>query len=432
MPATRDGLLDSLPLSRKQIRSVVESAQVRTSIWTGAIRSGKTIASLIAFLIALAALPRRGSGLVVMVGRTLQTIERNLIEPMQDPRVFGPLARHVHHTPGAGTAVILGRVVHLIGANDVRAEGRLRGLTACLAYVDEATLLPAGFWSQLLGRLSEAPGRLIATTNPDNPAHWLRRDYILRAGELNLASWHFTLHDNPYLSAEYKRDIAAEHVGLWYRRFIAGEWVAAEGAIFDMWDPLRHVVKTLPAISRWIACGIDYGTTNPTAALLLGLGSDGRLYLADEWRYDSRAARRSLTDVEYSKRIRAWLAADGHPGAAGAVDPEYLIVDPSASSFIVQLYEDGAVPMAADNAVLDGIRTMAGLLATGRLRVHERCEGLISEIGGYAWDDDAAAKGEDKPVKIADHSCDAARYSLHTTAAMWRPDLTNTIEEVAA
>ncbi|MGI5418668.1 PBSX family phage terminase large subunit [Actinomadura luteofluorescens] len=401
-------------LSPKQQRSIVESARVRISIWAGAVRSGKTIASLLAFLIAVAAAPDHG--LIVIAGRTRETIERNIIEPLQDASLFGPLAAQIHHTRGSNTAVILGRTVHLIGAYDVRSEGRLRGLTACLAYVDEATLVPEAFWTQLLARLSVPGARLLATTNPDGPAHWLRQQFLLRAPHLNLASWHFTLDDNPALPADYVRSLKAEFVGLWYRRMILGEWCLAEGAVFDMWDTERHVVTALPAIRRWIALGVDYGTTNPFAALALGLGDDQRLYLGHEWRWDSKQQHRQLTDAQYSERLRAWLNTIG-------VHPQWTIVDPSAASFVTQLHQDGLTPAAGDNAVLDGIRTVASLLGRDRLRVHASCTGFINEIPGYSWDPDKAAKGEDAPIKADDHSLDAARYAVHTTQSAWRSDL---------
>ncbi|WP_328377787.1 MULTISPECIES: terminase large subunit domain-containing protein [unclassified Streptomyces] len=163
--------LDALPLSRKQLRSIGR-ATARINLWHGAVRSGKTIASLLAFVIAVAA--AGPSGLIIICGRSLQTIERNVFEPLMDQALFGPLAQHIHHTRGATTATILGRTVHLIGAADTRAKGRLRGLTAQLAYVDEATLLPEGFWTKLLARLSVTGARLYTTTNPDSPRHWLR------------------------------------------------------------------------------------------------------------------------------------------------------------------------------------------------------------------------------------------------------------------
>ncbi|MEU1674082.1 PBSX family phage terminase large subunit [Streptomyces roseifaciens] len=403
-------MLDTLPLSQKQLRSVAQ-ATARINIWHGAVRSGKTIASLLAWLLAVAEAPP--SGLIIVVGRSLQTIERNVVEPLTDPSLFGPVAAQIRHTRGSTTAVVLGRTVHLIGASDARAEGRLRGLTASLAYVDELTLLPEAFFVQLLARLSVPGAKVLATTNPDSPRHWAKVGYLDRADELDLRQWHFKLADNPSLSSAYVRSLAAEYVGLWKLRMIGGAWVVAEGAIYDMWDEQRHVVDVLPPMRRtWL--GIDYGTTNATAAVLLGLGSDDRLYAVAEWRYDSRTTRRQLTDAQYSARIRAWLDELD-------VVPEWTFVDPSAASFSTQLWTDQHPGVTrARNDVLDGIRSTSTALDSGLLYVHRSCEGLLAELPGYAWDPAASAKGEDRPIKRDDHSVDALRYAVHSTAHEWR------------
>jgi PBSX family phage terminase large subunit len=382
------------------------------------VSAGKTIASLLAFVIAVQAAPRHG--VIIMCGKTLQTIERNLIEPLQSSELFGPIAAEVHHTRGSTTAVIMGRTVHLIGAANVLAEDKIRGLTVSLAYVDEATLMPRGFWMMLLSRLRVPGARLLATTNPDGPAHWLRKDFILRAGEVNLAHWHFGLEDNPSLTEDYKRDLVAQYVGLWHRRFIAGEWCLAEGAVYEMWHE-RMIVDELPQIRHWIGVGVDHGTTNAFSAHILGLGLDNRLYLTHEYRYDSRVSRHKLTNPEYSERLRGWLAdAEREDGAR----PDWIYVDPAAADFSLQLFRDGVLNVAnAVNDVLPGIRTLSGLMATDRFRVVRACKGFTDEVPGYSWDDKAAQKGEDKPVKVDDHSLDDTRYVVHSTEHLWRPAL---------
>lgn len=414
--------MDGPSLSVKQLDSV-RHATARINLWHGAVRSGKTIASLLAFLLAIAVAPP--TGLVVIVGRSLQTIERNVIEPLQDGLLFGRFASAVQHTRGASTAVILGRTVHLIGASDSRSEGRLRGLTACLAYADEATLIPQDFWTQLLARLSVPGARLFATTNPDSPRHWLKVDYLDREGDLDMRSWHFRLTDNHTLERSYIDALHAEYVGLWRRRMIDGAWVIAEGAVYDMLDEARHVVDTLPAISRWIACGIDYGTTNDFVALLVGLGVDRRLYVAAEYRHASRVAHRSMTDSEYDTALRAFLQQQG-------AAPEWVVIDPSAASFIEQLHRSGMPNLTpAENAVTDGIRTVASLLSSGRLRIHRSCDGLLKELSAYSWDPKAAERGEDAPLKVDDHGPDALRYALRTTETLWRPYVPTHLEVAA-
>ncbi|AJC60152.1 terminase [Streptomyces sp. 769] len=215
------------------------------------------------------------------------------------------------------------------------------------------------------------------------------------------------------MSRAYVASLAAEYVGLWKRRMIDGAWCVAEGAVYDMWDEQQHVVDSLPAMRRlWL--GIDYGTTNATSAVLLGLGDDDRLYAVAEWRHDSRQTRRQMTDAQYSAAIRRWLAEQ-------QVEPEWTFVDPSAASFSTQLWTDGHPGIArARNEVLDGIRSVSTALDSGLLRVHSSCSGLLAELPGYSWDPAASDRGEDRPLKRDDHSCDALRYVTHSTVHEWR------------
>ncbi|GAA0638147.1 PBSX family phage terminase large subunit [Kutzneria viridogrisea] len=421
------------PLVGKQ-RESLRLATARWNIWEGAVRSSKTVCSILNWLRYVRTGP---SGNLLMVGKTERTLKRNVIDPIQE--MVGK--RRCRYREGAGELDLFGRTIYTVGANNELASDKIKGLTLSGAYCDEVTTYPQSFFSMLGTRLSTDGAQGFGTTNPEGPNHWFKKDYLDRAslhltrdgrivesadpGALDLHRFTFQLADNPTLSASYVDALKREYVGLFYRRFVLGEWVLAQGAIYDMWDPDRHVVDILPRIDRWIGLGVDYGTVNPFAGLVLGLGADGRLYLTNEWRYDSKAARRSLTDHEYSERLRGWLARIPHPGAPSVlgVHPEWTVVDPSAASFVAQLYRDGLSPTLADNSVLDGIRLISSLLAAGLLLVHRSCAGWIEEVGGYSWDDKAAAKGEDRPIKDADHSLDAGRYVLKTTEALWRPHL---------
>jgi PBSX family phage terminase large subunit len=409
----------SRTLAPIHLRSIVEST-ARINVWQGSVRSGKTVASLLRFVMAVAAAPT--SGRILLFGKTRESINRNVFSVLGDPLLFGPIAHLIKYNPGAPTGSILGREVDVLGANDAKSEPKVRGMTLCLAYGDELTTIPEAFFTQVLARLSVHGAQLFGTTNPDSRNHWLRKRFLLREGEINLRQWHSTLDDNPHLDPEYVSSIKAEYTGLWHRRFVKGEWCMAEGAIFDQFDDTTHVVSTLPVIQRWISCGIDYGTTNPFHAVVLGLGVDGVLYLTREWRHDSKLARRQMTDVEYSAAVRHWLTTVPIPTTTlTGVAPEWTVVDPSAASFRVQLHRDGLSARLADNAVLDGIRTMSSLFSLNVLKVHTSCQHLLDEIPGYSWDDKAASDGEDKPVKADDHGIDASRYAVHSTRTIWRP-----------
>lgn len=421
-------------------RESVHHADHRLNIWEGSVRSGKTIGSLLAWLTFVRTGP---PGNLLMVGKTERTLKRNVVDPLIE--MLGPT--RCRYVIGAGEVWILGRRIYVAGANDEKAEGKVRGLTLAGAYIDEASVMPESMWAMLLTRLSIDGARLYATTNPDSPNHWLLAKYLARArtwlrrdgqlethpddpDRLDLARFSFRLADNPTLSPEYIAALSAEFTGLWHKRFVEGLWVLADGAIYDMFDPdaaAGQVVDELPDIIAWWV-SVDYGTTNPFVACLLGEGADSRMYVAREWRWDSAVERRQLTDLEYSAQLRKWL--DGLAGQAstpagemwaGCNRPDRILVDPSAASFIAQLHRDGWDSVrGADNAVEDGLRDVASLLSADRLKIHRSCVGGIDEMVGYVWSKKAQDRGEDKPLKERDHFPDALRYGIRGTRTVWR------------
>jgi PBSX family phage terminase large subunit len=407
--------------SPAQERSIALSTG-RINIWEGATRGGKTLASLFRWF-AYIADPSSPRGELAMVGRTRDTIGRNAVLQMQDPALFGAAAATVQYTLGAPVATILGRRVHMFGANDVQAEAKIRGGTFAGMLADELTLLPREFVLQAFNRLSVPGSRFYGTTNPGASAHWLRKDFLLRADEpgMNLRQFHFTLDDNPSLTDEVKAGIKATNTGMYYRRFVLGEWCNAEGSVYQMFDADRHVVDVLPVIKRWLGVGVDYGTRAAFAAVVLGVGTDKRLYAIAEWYWDSQRTGRELAPVEYSRKLREFLGSVRHPGSQlYGITPEVIAVDPSEKAFIVQLHTDGLRVTSAVNDVDPGIRTLSSLLAGGKLLIHSSCRNLIDQMQSYSWDDAATEKGLDKPKKENDHAVDALRYITATTRSRWR------------
>jgi PBSX family phage terminase large subunit len=418
-------------LSAKQ-RAAVKSATRRLNIWEGSVRSGKTFSSFVPWLRHVIDGPE---GPLALVGKTERTAKHNVIDQLTE--MLGP--KRCHYVQGRGELELCGRVIYVVGANDERAEEKIRGKTLAGTYVDEASILPESFWRMLLSRLSVTGARLFATTNPDSPTHWLKRDYLDRPavwirgdGEmilgdeqaLDLARFSFRLADNETLSPEFIAALERENTGLWRRRFVLGEWVAAEGAIYDMLDVTaggRHIVTELPELHD-LRLAIDYGTTNPFVALLMGVSAEPRLYVAREWRWDSRKKHRQLTDAEYAREVGNWIATGcggylpGLPVPIGRV-----VVDPSAASFRAAWKSHfGQVTHPASNAVEDGIREEASLLAGGLLAFHESCAETIAEHSGYVWDPKATERGEDEPLKAADHGPDACRYGVRSYRTTWR------------
>ncbi|MGW4850157.1 PBSX family phage terminase large subunit [Streptomyces sp. NPDC004288] len=426
-------------LAGKQLRSTM-LATARGNLWEGAVRSSKTISSIMVWLKYVRTGP---AGPLLMAGKTERTLKRNIIDVI----VAMVGSQRCVYKAGAGELILFGRTIYTAGANDERAAEKIKGLTLAGAYLDEVTTFPESFFAMLGTRLSVPGAQWFGTTNPEGPNHWLKKKYLDRArlhlqrdGQLaessdpaaiDLHRFSFSLDDNPFLPAPYVEALKVEYTGLFYRRYVLGEWCLAEGIVYDAFNEAKHVIDVLPDMSHWMCVGLDYGTINPFAALLVGVGVDQRLYVASEYRHDSRTARRQLTDAQYSEGLRGWLASYEHRGSKG-VAPQWVFVDPSAASFMTQLWADGVPGVAkADNTVKDGIRSVSLALGRGVLSVHRSCAGLLAELPSYAWDEKAAKRGEDAPLKVDDHSVDALRYALHSTVHQWR-HLTRTNLEVAA
>lgn len=415
------------PLTGKALDSRQHST-ASINLYEGSVRSGKTVTTIIDWLDYC----RNGpEGPLLMAGKTQRTIENNLIYPIQE--MIGPARCSMNR--GTGTLQLLGRTVYVTGANNEAARTKIQGLTLAGALLDEAGTVPESFFNMLYSRLSIEGAQMWATSNPEGPAHWLKTKWLDRArlwidlhgahhvdlDGIDLHRFTFGIDDNPNLPASYVERIKKSYTGLWYRRYIEAAWVAAEGAVYDFWDPDIHVVGhgSLPAMSQIISVGVDHGTTNASAAVLLGIGVDGVLYAIDEWWSHPEGHQAKLTVEQQSTSLRAWM--DSHPPA------RFVVVDPAAAAFRAQLFHDGVRNVQnAENDVAYGISTVASLLTSGKLKVSSRCRHLIMEFPSYVWDDKASERGEDKPVKVADHVLDSLRYSVSTTESIWRRRLNNT------
>ena len=417
-------------ISKRQLLSIVDSPSRRIALWSGSVSAGKTFASLIAFLLAVRNAPT--NGLIVIVGNSIDTIYTNVFTQLMNSELFGTaVVSQVKYTPGATKAFILGREIILVGSNNAASVKRIQGKTIALAYVDEATLLLEPFWDMLITRLRVEGARLLGTMNPASQNHWLRKKWILAADAQDVIHFHMTMLDNPSLPQWYIEQMKRSFAGVFYDRMIRGLWTNAAGAVYPMWDPDRHVIRfdQMPRIERVVGVGIDYGTSNASAALMVGLtrpeqGQKRRLILMNEWRYDPRDHHgATLAPSDQAKQYVKWLGLK-HTQTDETFNPDYHVVDPAASHFSAELRKYPALQLAnASNAVLKGIATVSGLLANDQLLVTDRCEGFTTEVTEYRWDEKATNEGRDEVVKEDDHSLDAGRYGVHTTRSNWQYEL---------
>lgn len=386
-------------LSNKQIEAFQKS-NARINIFEGPVRAGKSFIALIRWLEFCRSGP---PGALIICGRTDKTIKRNIIAPLQDL-----VGSAVQYRQGKGELRLYNRLMYVVGANDDRAEAKIRGSEFAGALIDEGSLIPESFFKMLLSRLSVPSAQLFCSTNPDSPYHWLKSDFIDRKDELDLKVFSFSIHDNPSLSEKYIKDLSAEYRGLWYKRYIEGKWVMAEGAVYDFFEEKTHVIDYPRSSPTYYVVGVDYGTTNPCAFVLIGhnAGSYPNTWLEKEYYYDSRETLRQKTDYEYAQDYLEFI--DG-------VNVKQLYIDPSAASFKQELMRNGVTnAVDANNDVVPGIRFMGMLLANGTYKICSQCTNSIKEFSNYLWDAKASEKGIDMPIKKSDHSLDAQRYALFT------------------
>lgn len=402
-------------LSPKQIQSYNEATK-RLNIWVGAVRSGKTYSSILKLINLIKEGP---PGAAMIIGVNRDTIQRNVLLELYKFLGFSP--------PGTKTTEtkLYGRNIYFVGAHDEGAVRRIQGSTLAFAYVDEATCIPAPFWRMLLSRLSIKNSQLLATCNPEGPAHWLKKDFIDRANELDIAYWNFLLDDNPSLDEKYKDNLKKEYIGMWYKRYILGEWAVAHGLIYDSYDH-DNLYENPSNNPKYYVCGIDYGTSNATAAVLCAINPTTwpQISVTEEYYYDSAKRGRSKTDAELADDIKEFLSYKN-------VSAVYL--DPSAASLKIELRNRNLPVIDAKNDVLPGIKTVSKFIANKNLVFHKSCKELIECIQTYAWDPKAADRGEDAPLKKREHIADALRYAVYSSfpqGDFGSPDENLTIDQI--
>lgn len=383
----------------------------RINLLEGSVSSGKTWVSLVLWAFWVKTMPQ--DKLYLMCAKSLTTLKRNCLLLLEE--LVG--GHNFTFSVPAKEGYLFGRHILLEGANDARAESKIRGITLQGAYCDELTQFPRDFFAMLLSRLRLPEAKLIATTNPDAPGHWLKKEYIDRADELDFMDVKFTIEDNTTLPQDYVDAIKKEYSGVFYDRFILGKWVLAQGIIYPMYE---QAIAAPPEGSRAsdYRLSIDYGTMNAFAALLWEKHG-GVWYAVKEYYYSGRDTGVTKTDQEYADALNAFIA-DVMRGREQEVlegKAEYLrkmktVIDPSAASMITLLKKEkwyAVIP--ADNDVIDGIRDTATAMVLGLIKISPDCKNWIEEVQGYVWDDKA---GDDRPVKERDHLQDSCRYFVRT------------------
>ena len=380
-------------------------------ICDGAVRSGKTSIMTVSFI--RWAMENFNGCRFGLCGRTVDSCVKNLVVPYTQMTYANDRYLIRWRRSDKILEVRRGKTVNIFevfGGKDEASAAPIQGRTLAGVLLDEVALMPRSFVEQALARCSVEGAKLWFSCNPASPKHWFYQEWILGREKHNALYLHFAMTDNPSLSEKTLERYRTMYSGVFYQRYVLGEWVMADGLVYPNFSEEKHTFsdtpflrddgRPMPGAEFYVSC--DYGIVNPFAGYVWALYK-GVAYCWREYYYDSREKQRQRTDEEHYSALDTMI---------GDLPIECIVVDPSATSFkeTIRRHDKYSV-MNAVNDVIPGIGTVASLLDAGRLLVHTGCKKLIEEFGLYSWDSEAV---EDTVIKEFDHALDSARYVSHT------------------
>lgn len=391
----------------------------------GAVRSGKTL--LMSFSFVAWSMNKFDHQQFAICGKTVGSLRRNVVTVLKDAlngRGFKVIDRQ---TENKLVISYKGKVntYYLFGGRDERSQDLIQGITLAGVLLDEVALMPRSFVEQAMARCSITGSTLWFNCNPEGPNHWFYKELVLKAQEKKLIRIHLGLDDNLSLSEEIKDRYRSNFKGIFYRRFILGEWAFADGVVYDCYSEekntytnatrdqvLPYYIKENDPPYGYPYYGTDYGVFNPQVFLEVYkvVKAGDRIpyfYVDKEYYYNSREKMAQKTDDEYVSDLEKFIDGKHHRG---------MIVDPSASSLMVAASKRGIKNTKANNDVMEGLRMVYSLMSTGHILINkDNCPNLVSEIGLYCWDEKKGENGKELVVKKNDHALDALRYVVATT-----------------
>lgn len=366
------------------INDIVNNKIKRINILEGSVRSGKTYVSLIAWIILLCKYEKTRNFL--MVGKTVTSLKRNCLTLLEELCPKGTFSYSIVKKE----AKLFGRRIFLEGVNDIRAEHKIRGLTLQAAYCDEITLFTEDFFSMLLSRLSLKGSILLGTTNPDTPSHWLMKKYISRHDELNMKMWKFFLDDNNTIPENIREDMKKEYTGVFYERFILGNWVQAEGLIYQKFadNKEKYIINDIRIRDiDIINIGIDYGASkSKTAFVAIGFCNKFKLMvILDEQTLTGVNRPEDLYKYigEFYKKVESkygWIScclADW--GGLGQILTHGLRI------YMRKYYNNAIVKDCVKYKIFERINILNRLIGADRFRIMGCCKETIESLASAIW-----------------------------------------------
>ncbi len=395
--------------SQKQ-KEFLNYATHRWNVKTGATRSGKTYMDY--YLIPMRIRQCIGSGLIMLIGNTKNTLVRNILDPMRE--IWG--SKLVGNSGSNNTVQLFGKKCHLLGADKVSQVEKLQGSGLEYCYGDEVTTWNEEVFNMLKSRLDKPNSIFDGTCNPDNPNHWFK---VFLDQDLDIYQQSYTIDDNPFADPTFVANLKKEYAGtVYYDRFILGKWQAAEGVIYRIFadNPERFLAKEPFGEPMRILLGVDFGGTKSGTSFVATaiLPAYAKVIVLSSERHtgDIDPSRLGELFVEFVMKI---ISRYGRA--------DYAYCDSAESILIRGLRKAAAeaglpvqVHLARKIEINDRIRLTSRLLAQDRLLLTEDCKTLSDALATALWDSD-----EIKDVRLDDgttdiDTLDAFEYTIERDA----------------
>lgn len=399
-------------LSPKQTE-FCKNAKRRWNFKGGATRSGKTYLDF-RWIIPIRIRERIGlDGLVVILGVTKSTIERNVLSPMRD--LYGD--ELVGSISSDNTVNLFGEKCYCLGAEKVTQVSKIRGASIKYCYGDEVADWSQEVFELLKSRLDKEYSCFDGTFNPQYPTHWLKK-FI--DSDADIFCQTYTIDDNPFLPESFKENLKREYAGtVFYDRYILGLWVNAEGLVYPCFaaDPNQYIIGDAIEWAKeknerfWkIVIGVDFGGSgSATKFQATGITSSGIVVAIDE-----EYIKGGIDPDALNNRFTTFCKA-----ITGKYGPCYTRAD-SAEQILIRGISHAAslagIPTQVKNAlkmrINDRIMLTLLLMKQGRLFVSKSCPHLIDAFRTAMYD---AKKHEDERLDDGTtdiDSLDAFEYTI--------------------
>lgn len=362
----------------------------------GAKRTGKTVINNDIFLRELIRVRKIADNLkikepmYILAGVSSKTIQNNVLQEIYN-RYQLDIKFDKHNS-----FTLFGVKVVQAFTGTIGGLGGIRGMTAFGAYVNEASLANEKVFKEIISRCSGDGARIVFDTNPDNPEHWLKKEYIDSKSE-NIISYHFELDDNTFLSPRYIQNIKeSTPSGMFYDRDIRGLWVTGEGVVYSDFDSNKHFINDVDNIEfeAYIA-GVDWGYSHFGSIVVFGIDKLNNWYLLEEH-------AKQFKEIDYWAEVALDIKA-----RYGNIN---FYCDSARPEHVERFRRERIRAINADKSVLSGIEEVARLIKLGRFFVvSDKVKVFKKEIYNYVWDEKTG-----NPVKENDDVMDSMRYAIYS------------------